>query len=71
MVAPQIFLAVPVSVLACPSDETGYPSDETAVAVEKWYGFSKSGTTFQKVVPLFRVLAVPARRNSCPVAGTS
>ena len=39
MVAPQIFLAVPVSVLACPSDETGYPSDETAVAVEKWYHF--------------------------------
>jgi hypothetical protein len=32
-------LAIPVSVLAVP--------------VKKSYGFSKSGTTFQKVVPLF------------------
>ena len=48
-------------VLAC-------PSHETAVPVKKWYDFSKSGTTFQKVLPLFRISAVPTAVSAVPAA---
>jgi len=38
-----------------------------AIAGEKWYGFSKSGTAFQKVVRLFRVSAIAVAGLSYPV----
>ena len=46
-------------VLAVASCELAVASHEIAVPAEKWYGFSKSGTAFQKVLRLFRVSAVP------------
>ena len=36
----------------------GYLARGLAIAGEKWYGFSKSGTAFWKVVPLFCVSAI-------------
>ena len=35
---------------------------------KKWYDFSESGTTFQKVLPLFRISAVPIAVLAVPVA---